>query len=490
MNNCTIFHKKLKFSSKDLLSILSRSETGFLLESSLNAFDLGRFSFFGIDPFLILSSKDRRITTLENGSMRRQEIGIFDRLRSLLSEYRIDTKGKKIGIPFLGGAVGFLTYDLGFYLEKIPRCNPKDLSIPDAWFAFFDLVVCLDHYKNEIYVISSGFPEKSKHLRRKRGEERLRNFLDCLEGLTQDELHVQNRILPQSRYQLKSNFTHKDYIKAVDRARDYITKGDIYQINLSQRFSTKTDLSSEQLYGRLREEFPVPFGGILKTDDFSIISGSPERFMKYDGHFLFTRPMKGTRPRSNNRLQDKRFRRELEQSPKDKAELLMIIDLERNDLGRVCDYGSVKVEKMRSMEEYSTVFQTTSQIRGELHSKRDRIDIIKACFPGGSITGCPKIRAMQIIEELEPNRRGIYTGSLGYFGFNGTMDFNILIRSFFKRQKDVYFGVGGGIVYDSKPEEEYKETLVKAEALKRALSVKKPNRHFNYFHEPIRLAKQ
>jgi para-aminobenzoate synthetase component 1 len=213
----------------------------------------------------------------------------------------------------------------------------------------------------------------------------------------------------------------------------------------------------------------VPFAGILKTGDFSIISGSPERFLRYDGDFVVTRPMKGTRRRSQNEILDRKFKNELQDSAKDKAELLMIVDLERNDLGKVCDYGSVKVESLRNIEEYNTVFQATSQIKGRLYPGMDRVDIIKACFPGGSITGCPKIRAMQIIEELEPNRRGIYTGSMGYFGFNGTMDFNILIRSFFKMAKDVYFSVGGGIVYDSKPQSEYEETLVKAEALKRAL---------------------
>ena len=470
MNNAAYICKKLNFKTNSLLSLFRKTSTGFLLESSLDTCYLGRYSFFGIEPFLTIQYKDGFITKTEEGFKKSFSGNIFDQLRSLLNRYRLVKKKEKINFPFLGGAVGFLSYDLGFCIEKIARKNIDDLRIPDLFFAFFDVILGIDHHTDKILIFSSGFPEIKTNLRKKRAQSRLKEFLNRLNDISEKEKFFLPTKSIYKYYGLGSNFTHTNYLKAVNKSLDHIVKGDIYQINLSQRFHTKTDLSDEELYINLKKAFPVPFGGILSTEDFSIISGSPERFLKYDERFLVTRPMKGTRPRSANTILDRKFRRALENSKKDKAELLMIVDLERNDLGRVCDYGSVKVESMRNFEEYSTVFQTTSQIKGRLYPQMDRVDIIKACFPGGSITGCPKIRAMQIIEELEPNRRGIYTGSLGYFSFDGNMDFNILIRSFFKRNRDAYFGVGGGIVYDSRPESEYQETLVKAEALKRALS--------------------
>lgn len=480
MHNSAYINKKLNFNTNYLLNLLQEDSISFLLESSLDTCGLGRYSFFGLDPFLIIQCKDKTITKVENGLKQTFRGNIFELLRVLLNKYHIDFKKEKINLPFLGGAVGFLSYDLGFYLENIVRKNIADLMVPDLWLAFFDVILCIDHYKSDILIFSSGFPETKPELRKKCATLRLRDFLKKLDKL--DNTDVSSKEYRNYKeYSLVSNFSHSNYVKAINKCLDYIVKGDIYQINLSQRFHTKTDLSNRQLYLNLKNVFPVPFGGILNTQDFCIICGSPERFLKYDSRFLITRPMKGTRPRSEKKNLDIKFRQELENSKKDKAELLMIVDLERNDLGRVCDYGSVKVESLRNLEEYSTVFQTTSQIKGKLYPKMDRVDIIKACFPGGSITGCPKIRAMQIIEELEPNRRGVYTGSLGYLSFNGTMDFNILIRSFFKKNQDVYFGVGGGIVYDSKPELEYQETLVKAEALKRALR--------GYKNEPICVAK-
>ena len=469
MNNASFIYKKLPISKAYLLDAIRRNKTGFLLESSLYSFNLGRFSFFGIDPFMVVQCKDQVTSINQAGVVKYYSGSIFEKMRSLLNRYQLDITNTKIDIPFLGGAVGFLSYDLGFYLEKCERKNFDNIGVPDLWFAFFDVVLCIDHYKDKVLLFSSGFPEINPRLRRIRADMRLKHFMRELNSTISNDTAYLRRLVNCKNYRLYSNFTQSEYIKAVKKSREYITNGDIYQINLSQRFQTKTDLSAEQLYMNLKDVFPVPFGGLVRNENFSVISGSPERFMKYDGRFITTRPMKGTRPRVQDKEKNKKFRKELINSVKDKAELLMIVDLERNDLGRVCDYGSVKVEELRCLEKYSTVYQTTAQIIGRLYPRMDRIDIIKACFPGGSITGCPKIRAMQIIEELEPNRRGIYTGCLGYFSFNGQMDFNILIRSFFKKNRDVYFGVGGGIVYDSNPKSEYEETLVKAEALKRAL---------------------
>jgi para-aminobenzoate synthetase component 1 len=269
--------------------------------------------------------------------------------------------------------------------------------------------------------------------------------------------------------ELKSNFTKEDYILAIKKAKEYIRKGDIYQVNLSQQFYTRTDLSGFEIYKCLRKLSPSYFSAYFDAGDYQILSSSPESFLRLEGDLVTTRPMKGTRPRSQNKVKDIRLKKDLLGSPKDKAELIMIVDLERNDLGRVCSYDSIKVATLRQLEEYNTVFQTTATVCGRLHKDKDRIDLIRACFPGGSITGCPKIRAMEIIEELEPSRRSIYTGSLGYLSFSGNMDLNILIRTILKKGNNLYFSVGGGIVADSEPEEEYRETLVKARAMMEAI---------------------
>ncbi len=265
--------------------------------------------------------------------------------------------------------------------------------------------------------------------------------------------------------QIKSNFTKQEYISKIKKAKEYIRQGDIYQVNLSQRFQGRVNLSSAEIYRRLRGLSPSYFSAYFDAGDFQILSSSPERFLKLERDTVVTRPMKGTRPRGRNKSEDIRLKKQLLASGKDKAELMMIIDLERNDLGRVCGYNSISVEPLRELEEYRTVYQTTATVKGKLYKDKNRVDLLSACFPGGSVTGCPKIRAMEIIEELESSRRSIYTGSLGYLSFCGGMDFNILIRTILKKEDKVYFGAGGGIVADSKPEVEYEEALVKARAM-------------------------
>ena len=268
------------------------------------------------------------------------------------------------------------------------------------------------------------------------------------------------------------NFSKSRYLETAQKALDYIADVEIYQVNLSQRFQFGFEgglLDPLSLYGTLRNISPSPFGGYVDGGNFQLLSNSPERFLHLNNGIVQSRPMKGTRHRANDELHDHVLREELLNSAKEKAELLMITDLLRNDLGRVCDYGSVSVKEMRALEEYAYVFQTTATVEGVLNKNKDCFDLMKACFPGGSITGCPKIRAMEIIEELEPTRRGMYTGSLGYINFSGNMDFNILIRTLLAYRNKLYFQVGGGIVADSTPENEYHETLVKAQALRDCL---------------------
>jgi len=448
---------KLKITPLRIFEILSKQKNCFFLDSSLNAnYSQGRFSFLGIDPFYVLATKNQ---------------SPLKKLRELLEKYKVSLCQNNF--PFFGGAVGYLAYDLGLTLEeKIKKRTKGDLGIPDCFFGLYNTVIIIDHLKQLLYILTLGFPETKYHLAKLLSESNFKKIYNLLAkiDLTKDTRKIKSKPKAHNIAQLDSNFTKEDYLLAIKKAQEYIRRGDIYQVNLSQRFQTKTSLLGFEIYKYLRKISPSYFSAYLDAGDFQILSSSPERFLKLEDKVVITRPMKGTRPRSQNRLEDIRFKKDLLGSTKDKAELIMIVDLERNDLGRVCSYNSVRVTELRELEKYSTVFQTTATIEGRLHKDKDRIDLLRACFPGGSITGCPKIRAMEIIEELEPTWRSIYTGSLGYLSFSGRLDFNILIRTILKKEDKLYFGVGGGIVADSNPEDEYLETLVKARAMIEAIS--------------------
>jgi para-aminobenzoate synthetase component 1 len=268
---------------------------------------------------------------------------------------------------------------------------------------------------------------------------------------------------------LESNFTRADYVRTIERAKEYIAAGDIFQANIAQRFHTRWTGSSAELYRRLREANPAPFAAYVEFPGGAALSSSPERFLKVSGRHVETRPIKGTRRRTGDEASDRRAADELLASAKDNAELAMIVDLERNDLGRVCEYGSVCVTEPRVLEAYPTVFHLVATVEGTLHPHHDLVDLLRATFPGGSITGAPKIRAMEIIDELEPTARNLYTGAIGYIDFSGRADLNIAIRTMVRTGLDVWFQAGGGIVADSDPEAEYQETVDKARALIRAL---------------------
>jgi para-aminobenzoate synthetase component 1 len=444
---------KLKVDPRQIFAAFKEEKNSFFLDSSLNSSALGRYSFFGSDPFYVLRAKNR---------------DAFAQLRGLLERYKIAPS--KNSLPFCGGAVGYLAYDLGFSLEKKIKKKPKaDLGIPDCLFGFYNTAVIIDHLKHRLYILATGFPEKRAHLAKLLSAANLKKTEKRLSFIGPPEKN-NKKIKPEPcQKELKSNFSKEDYLSAVKKAKRYIKDGDIYQVNLSQRFEAKTRLCAFQIYQRLRQISPSYFGAYLDAGDFQVISSSPERFLTLTGDRVVTRPMKGTRPRGESKKEDISLRAELLKSAKDKAELTMIVDLERNDLGKVCAYDSVRVAALRDLEKYSTVYQTTATVEGRLYKGRDRVDLLRACFPGGSITGCPKIRAMEIIDELEPDQRSLYTGCLGYLSFSGSMDFNILIRTILKKKDRLYFGVGGGIVADSQPEEEYAETLVKARAMTEAI---------------------
>ena len=440
---------------------------------------LGRYSFLGFDPFLIFRSKEDRITIIEEN--KRKELtghNPFYVLKDLLGRYKLDSK--ETSIPFTGGAVGYFAYDLRRHLEDVPSNAVDDIDIPDCCVLFYDRVIIFDHLKDKTYIASSGFPLIKNCERSKRARMRFHDVAGRIEKrcVTRREQIEKKDLLSETR--LDSNFTKDEYIYAINKAKEYIKKGDIYQVNLSQRFSCKIDVPANALFERLRAINPAPFASFLDFKDVKIVSASPERFLCKRGRSIHTRPIKGTRPRGAGFIEDERLKSELLSSPKERAEHIMIVDLERNDLGRICEYGTVLPTEFITLERYSTVFHLVSTVSGVLREGVDAADCLINCFPGGSITGAPKIRSMEIIDELEPTKRSLYTGSIGYIGFNGNMDTSIVIRTFIIKGDQVYFQVGGGIVADSDPEMEYQETLDKAKALIEALNTKYVSKSLAY----------
>ncbi|HEX77905.1 MAG TPA: aminodeoxychorismate synthase component I [Dehalococcoidia bacterium] len=441
----------------------------FFLDSGMDPHKLGRYSFLGAEPFLVLKSRGPEITLLQANDEAQVEKGNpFDVLRDALNAYRLDSGPAPI--PLVGGAVGYFSYDLCHFIEKLPSSAIDDLELPECYLGLYDVVVAFDHLANKVYIASTGFPELEEARRLHRARERLeetRRLLTSAQGL------IPARHEPEiySQIEIRANFTRDEYLEAVARTREYICAGDIFQANISQRFEAELGVAPDELYLKLRQVNPAPFAAFLSYPEAAILSASPERFLKVSGDWVETRPIKGTRPRGRTPEADQALARELLGSVKDRAENIMIVDLERNDIGRVCRYGTVRVLELAILETYPTVFHLVSTVVGQLRPDKDRIDLLKASFPGGSVTGAPKVRAMEIIDELEPTRRSVYTGSIGYLSFDGGMDLSIVIRTFIVRGGRAYFQVGGGIVYDSEPEAEYMETLDKAKALVQALNL-------------------
>lgn len=438
----------------------------FFLDSGMDAGKLGRYSFLGSQPFLIFSSRGEAISITRGRETSQMRGSPFDVLGELLDKYRVEARGYPV--PLVGGAVGYLAYDLGRFIERLPDRAVDDLQLPECYLAFYDIVLAFDNLENHAYIVSTGFPE-SGAARKERAQLRLQEFQ---QKLASGANHHPPPASPTNAKTtpLTGGFTRPAYLEAVEKARQYIIDGDIFEVNLSQRFETDLVMPPLELYRRLRKLNPAPFAAYLNFDEVTIVSASPERFLRLQGDKVQTRPIKGTRPRGCTPDEDKRLAEELTASAKDRAENVMIVDLERNDLGRVCRYGTVKVTELATLETFPTVFHLTSTVEGQLRADAGRIDLLKATFPGGSITGAPKVRAMEIIDELEPTRRSVYTGGIGYLSFNGDLDLNIVIRTFLVKDGRAYFQVGGAVVYDSDPAAEYQETLDKARALIEALN--------------------
>lgn len=424
---------------------------------------LGRYSYIAIDPFATLIYRDNKIhffnqevTAIEN---------IFTLLHNKLKAFSLSLHPDLP--PFQGGVAGFFSYDLIRDLENLPIYAQDDMQYPRMAVGFYDLIISFDHVKQQAWIISSGLPEKNKERKMSRAQSRLSWCLQKIKYIKTQKLRKEPLV---SKSEIGNHFTKKAYIEAIKKCQRYILEGDIFEVNLSQRFHSVLPINSEFiLYQRIRTVNPATFGAYVRFDDTTIVSSSPERFLKVYNRKVETRPIKGTIRRSKNAKEDFALAQQLTMSSKDRAENTMIVDLMRNDLSKVCFIGSIRVPTYCQIESYETVHHLVSTIEGELKNDFHAIDLLRSAFPGGSVTGAPKIRAMEIIEELEPTRRGPYCGSVGYIGFDGSMDTSILIRTYVIKNQILTFQVGGAIVLDSNPLAEYEETLIKAEALKNAL---------------------
>ena len=432
-----------------------------LLESALNT-SQGRYSYISADPFAVIRSKKNSLEVDSTSCTRKLNGDPFDLVRQLLSQHVITRHPG--GPPFQGGGIGYFAYEMGRHIERLPLNTIDDLNLPEMIIGLYDWVLAIDHQTDERWICATGLPSGTEEEARKRiewVEDRLYSHkADSTTNITN----------PSKAVRPRSNFTRRSYRTAVRTVKDYLAAGDVYQVNLSQRFQTETELDAWALYRHLSKVSPAPFASYLGFPDAAVISSSPEQFLKLDGDLVTTRPMKGTRPRGSTPTEDAQLVEDLQNSQKDRAENVMIVDLLRNDLGKVCIPGSVRVAELFTAEVYPTVHQMVSEIRGQINTSQDSIDVLRACFPGGSVTGAPKIRAMEIIDELEPVERGVYCGAIGYLGFDGSMQVSIPIRTLVMKDARVFFSVGGGIVADSDPDDEYEETLHKAAGIFRALS--------------------
>jgi len=448
---------------------------------------LGRYSYLAADPFETIRSRAGQSRVEASGKKKTAPFFHADPFEILAEKLACHAAEPVVGLPpFQGGAAGLFSYDLCQHIEQLPRARYDEFQLPDMVVGLYDCVVAIDLADRRAWAVSTGLPEMDPDRRRARAGQRVAWFRDVLQANAdtgrdatepaRSPRAAAGRCVAAVRFSLPgyagiaSNFTPQEYLDAIRRAIDYIHAGDVYQVNLAHRLLAALGESPVELYLRLRRCNPATFGGYFDAGDCVIASASPERFLRVDQGCVETRPIKGTRPRWSGPEADMYSAAELRESGKDRAENVMIVDLLRNDLGRVCEYGSIHVADPLHLETYQFVHHLVSEVRGRLRPGLGPVDLLRAAFPGGSVTGAPKIRAMQIIAELEPTARGPYCGSLGFIGFDGSMDTNILIRTFTCARGWVQFPVGGGIVAESSPEREYEETLHKAEGMIRALS--------------------
>lgn len=439
-------------------------QTGAILfHSALVHETYGQFSYIALEPFKTLIAKNGNIA-IDGQSFQGNPFLV---LKTLVADYKQPTQ--KDLPPFQGGIAGAFSYDLYQYIESFPNEQSDALHFPDLAVGFYDVVISFDNLAQRAWVVSTGWPEKTIETRRARAKHRLDHVCHLI---TNPRVYADKTAQSHCvKKNIHSHFNAQTYAEAVKRVMDYIQAGDIFEANISQCFMVQdTHLLPFDLYKRLMQKNPAPFAAYLNLGEFIVVSASPERFLKLMDGFVETRPIKGTRRRDPDPVVDQALADELSNSEKDRAENIMIVDLMRNDLSKVCEEHSVLVRQLCGLETYPSLHHLVSVVTGELKPQFDAVDLLLATFPGGSITGAPKVRAMQIIAEIEPTKRGIYCGSIGFIGFNGNADLSIAIRTYTIKQDCITFQAGGAVVIDSDPEDEYQETLIKSRALHHALT--------------------
>jgi len=450
------------------LSIAAKERYSFLLESVEGGEKIGRYTFLGARPYMIVRSRGADVEVERGGRVERRKTDVFQVLRELLTAHR---PAQVEGLPpFIAGAVGFFAYDMVRRLERLPERARRDIDVPDCVLMFFDRLLAFDHVRHQIHIVAVADVSREKA---RRAYDRALGDIAALEkqlaaGLRDRDLR---RRPVRGALNAKATTSPRQFMESVKRAKEYIAAGDIFQVVLSQRLEFTPGVEPFDIYRALRTVNPSPYMYYLRMGDNRVIGSSPEMLVKVSGRKLEYRPIAGTRWRGKDDAEDKRLEEDLRTDEKERAEHVMLVDLGRNDVGRVSEYGTVKVRDLMYVERYSHVMHLVSAIEGKLREDLGPLDAFAACFPAGTLSGAPKVRAMQIIEELEPVRRGVYGGSVLYADFAGNLDSCIAIRTLMMDKKKAFVQAGAGIVADSDPQREHEECLNKAKAVVRAVEI-------------------
>ena len=451
------------------LKVQAENPHAFLLESIEGGEKIARYSFLGCNPYLTISSRGDTVEIVRAGERMQRKGQLLDVMRKITERYRPVTLP---GLPpFVGGAVGYVSYDAVRWVETIPQTGEDDLKVDDAMMMFFSTILAFDHARQQILIISNAFIEESAPQLEAKYQKAVAE-IEALEALLNQPVAIPPfGKAAEGSERIQSNFSKADYLAAVDKAKEHIKAGDIFQAVLSQRFTAEVTCDPFNVYRALRIVNPSPYMFFLKLGECSVIGSSPEMLVRIVNGKAYYRPIAGTRPRGANEDEDALLAEELKADEKEKAEHIMLVDLGRNDLGRVCEFGSVEVLDLMLIEKYSHVMHLVSSLRGDLRKDLDRFDALMACFPAGTVTGAPKVRAMEIIDSLEPTRRGVYAGAILYLDFSGNLDSCIAIRTLVVKDGKAYIQAGGGVVADSVPEKEFQETINKSRALVKAVEM-------------------
>lgn len=469
-DRCVPVYRNILVDTETPVSAFLRIDDGgssFLFESAEGGEKWGRYSFLAISPRATFKSSGDEVEIVEDGSVRKMKGDPLDLLREFIAPYK---SAQVEGLPrFYGGAVGYMGYEMARLFERLPDTSTKDIDIPDSFFMLADTVLIFDNLESKMKIVSNIYISKDDNT-----EELYKNAVAKIDSLVS---RLKNRSIPSLRsrdlsgVEIVSNFSKRDFLDAVTKSKEYIRAGDIIQVVISKRSQTSLDVDPFSIYRALRFVNPSPYMFFLRLDGIELVGSSPEVLVRVEGRDIDVRPIAGTRPRGSEEEEDRRLENELINDCKERAEHIMLVDLGRNDVGRVSEIGSIEVNEFMIIERYSHVMHIVSNIHGILKEGKDPLDALRACFPAGTLTGAPKIRAMEIIEEIEPSKRGAYGGTVGYLAFSGNMDMCITIRTILIKDGKIYIQAGAGVVADSDPEAEYEETVNKAKGMLKAIEI-------------------